>query len=115
MTLVFRDAFATGVGSANTSSLVPWPGGVTRGRTVERASGKRRVRNSVDACRYVLEIFDDCLLDVFVDVRDEIEDRKLKGSDAVVDGLSVAVGDPGKAMTAVMAVYFWFAQVPPEA
>jgi hypothetical protein len=26
-------------------------GGVTSGKTVERASGRRRVRNSVDACR----------------------------------------------------------------
>lgn len=33
-----------------------------RGRMVDRASGSRRVRNSVDACRYVLDMCEEGFL-----------------------------------------------------
>lgn len=55
--LVFRDALATGAGSA--VPLLPLAcvvGGVIKGKMVERASGSRRVRNKVDDWRYVLEM-----------------------------------------------------------
>lgn len=57
--LVFRDALATGAGSA--IPLAPSEcvdGGVINGKMVERASGNRRVKNKVDDWRYVLEMDD---------------------------------------------------------
>ena len=52
-----RDALATGAGSNAAAPEATSPGvadsegdGVINGRTVDRASGSRRVRNSVEAC-----------------------------------------------------------------
>lgn len=45
------------------------------GRTVLRASGKRRVKNRVDACRYVLEMWDDWRGVVVPDI-DEMEEER---------------------------------------
>lgn len=53
-TLILDDLDARTTGAGSGGSLVPSAGGgggVTSGKTVERASGRRRVRNSVDACR----------------------------------------------------------------
>lgn len=52
LTLVLREARAAGAGSP----LSTGSGGVMSGSRVDRASGRRRVRNSVEAWRYVLEI-----------------------------------------------------------
>lgn len=47
-----REAFAAGAGSKGLlGSFSVWGTGETRGRTVERASGRRRVRKRVEACR----------------------------------------------------------------
>ncbi len=55
MTLVVRDARAIGAGSAAaellSASSEGGGGGVMRGRTVDRASGSRRVKKRVDAWR----------------------------------------------------------------
>lgn len=56
--LVVREAFATGAGSAEAPESSS-DGGVMRGRMVDRASGSRRVRKSVDAWRYVLDMCDE--------------------------------------------------------
>lgn len=55
--LVVREAEATGAGVPSSAD----DGGVMSGRTVLNASGKRRVKNKVEACRYVLEMWDECL------------------------------------------------------
>ncbi len=73
-TLVVREALDTGAGSTT-----PWAdsglGGVMSGRRVDKASGSRRVRNSVDACRYVLEVFDEeCRAEV-EEESDEMDDE----------------------------------------
>lgn len=55
----------------------PWRdglGGVMRGRSVVRASGRRRVRKSVEAWRYVLEMCEDCFED---DDNDEMEVERM--------------------------------------
>lgn len=54
--LVVRLALATGASSEGKSSEF---GGVITGWMVERDSGSRRVRKSVDDCRYILEIWDE--------------------------------------------------------
>lgn len=50
--LVVLEAAATGAGSPSSAE----PGGVMSGVRVVSASGNRRVRNKVEAWRYVLEI-----------------------------------------------------------
>src|SRR3569833_298178 len=54
---VVREAVATGAGSA-ASVESSFAGGVTRGRIVDKDSGSRRVKNSVEACLYVLEMLE---------------------------------------------------------
>jgi hypothetical protein len=49
--LVPREDLATGAGSLSSAEL----GGIMIGRSVLRASGSRRVKNKVEACRYVLD------------------------------------------------------------
>jgi hypothetical protein len=73
---VVRDALATGAGSVESSSV---PGGVMSGRVVDRASGSRRVRKSVDAWRYVLDMCDEecCRADDRDDDRDDIEAERI--------------------------------------
>jgi hypothetical protein len=66
--LVVRDALATGAGSE--APFVSPAGGPTSGKMVVSASGKRRVRNKVDACRYVLEICDAWRAEVLDDSED---------------------------------------------
>lgn len=61
MILDDRDARATGAGS-NEPLGSSDGGGDTKGRTVDRASGNRRVRNRVEAWRYVLEMWEDAEL-----------------------------------------------------
>ena len=54
LTLVVRDARAIGAGSAAAelfSASSEGGGGVIRGRTVDKASGSRRVKKRVDAWR----------------------------------------------------------------
>jgi hypothetical protein len=55
---VVLDALAIGTGSL--LETLPFRscsvGGVITGKIVERDSGRRRVRKSVDACRYILEM-----------------------------------------------------------
>jgi hypothetical protein len=46
-----------------------------RGSSVVRASGRRRVKKSVEACRYVLEMGEGCREDVDED-SDEMEDER---------------------------------------
>lgn len=75
--LVFREALATGAGS-----VVPFApseggsGGVSNGRMVVRASGKRRVRKSVDDWRYVFETCDPDVRAEADEVRDDIEEDR---------------------------------------
>lgn len=61
------------------------------GNSVLRASGRRRVRNSVEACRYVLEMWDDCLGVVVPDIEDMEEESRERangsGLAAVMVGL----------------------------
>lgn len=98
------DALATGAGSV--VPLAPSVRvGVISGWTVDRASGSRRVRNSVEACRYVLEILDGVLRAEVDEPRDAIEDDSVwAGTKLSVPvpvpvpvGLKVAVYDPFKA------------------
>ena len=64
--LELREAFATGAGSPFSTGS----GGAISGSTVVSASGSRRVRNRVEAWRYVLEIGDGWREDV-VDIAEE--------------------------------------------
>jgi len=57
--LVVREDLATGAGSKVVPLGSSDGGGVMSGRTVDRASGSRRVRKSVEDWRYVLEILDE--------------------------------------------------------
>lgn len=50
-------ALAMGAGSFSAASASSDEGGVISGDIVERASGKRRVRNSCEDCRYVFEMW----------------------------------------------------------
>lgn len=56
---VDREARATGAGSKASVVGSSGAGGVMSGSTVERASGRRRVRKSVEAWRYVFVMWDD--------------------------------------------------------
>jgi hypothetical protein len=51
-------------------------GGVMSGRRVVRASGRRRVRKSVDDWRYVFEIWEGCLEAVVEADREEMEEAR---------------------------------------
>lgn len=77
---VVRLAFATGAGSfsALDSAVSPRPeGGVTRGRMVDRASGRRRVRKSCDDWRYVLEMCEvDWRAEAVGEDRDDIDEDR---------------------------------------
>lgn len=69
-----RDALATGAGSKGAFESSD-EGGETRGKTVDSASGKRRVRNNVEAWRYVFDMCEDDGLrgEATEDDSDEIE------------------------------------------
>jgi len=102
---VFLGALAIGASSAGGPPLTepssPDLGGVMRGNRVVRASGKRRVRNSVDACWYVLVMYvfvmAEARFGVLGDAMEDIDEgRKWVGKPsaeavaAVVVGLRVA-------------------------
>lgn len=75
--LVFLEALATGAGSV--VPLIPSNGaggGVSSGRMVVRASGKRRVKKSVDDCRYVFETYDPELRADEDEARDEMDEER---------------------------------------
>lgn len=76
--LVFLDALATGAGSVVpiTASEGGAAGGVINGRIVVRASGKRRVKNSVEDWRYVLDTDDDEWRGEDDDASDDIEETR---------------------------------------
>lgn len=61
-----REELAIGAAPSSSSDI-------TTGRIVESDSGKRLVRKSVDACRYILEICDDELRDDNESEREDIE------------------------------------------
>ena len=82
---VVREARATGAGSPLSS------GGEIRGRRVERASGRRRVRKRVDAWRYVLEIWEGWR-DAVVEPSEEEMDEERRLWEKVWEELIVAVG-----------------------
>lgn len=96
--LVFREALATGAGSE--VPLVPSEcvdGGVINGKIVDRASGSRRVRNSVDDWRYVLEMEEAEAGRAEVDEAREAMEEEIALEDekrSVAVGLNVAVYDP---------------------
>jgi len=94
---VVREALATGAGSV-TPFGSPDGGGVINGRMVERASGSRRVRNRLEACRYVLETWEEeCREEE--EASDEMEDESAwEGKFSVAVGLSVAVYEPLRAI-----------------
>lgn len=69
MIRVVREARATGAGSLDSFSEV------ISGRIVVRASGSRRVRNNVEACRYVLDMCEDCFAELG-DESDDIEEAR---------------------------------------
>ena len=52
------------------------------GRMVERDSGRRRVRKSVDACLYILEIWEEACR-VEDELRDEMEEERSCEEDSV--------------------------------
>lgn len=86
--LVFREALATGAGSV--VPLAPskcTDGGAIKGKTVESASGKRRVRNKVDDWRYALEMEEAWRAEV-----DELSEAIEGESVRADEKLSVAVG-----------------------
>jgi hypothetical protein len=76
---VVRDALAIGAGSFVSSGL----GGVMTGRIVERDSGSRRVRKSVEDWRYIFEICDEVCRDEVLFDRDEIEEVRSCDEDNV--------------------------------
>ena len=90
--LVDLEARTTGAGSVNPFTSEVSVDGVINGKTVDNASGSRRVKNNCDAWRYALEIL---LVDGREDVDDANDDIEFertcdpKLSDAV--GLNVAV------------------------
>jgi len=97
--LVDREARTTGAGSVNPFASDPSVDGVIKGKTVDNASGNRRVRNSCDACRYVLEICDGATRELVDETRDGIEVERTcdpKASEAV--GLRVADNEPSNAI-----------------
>lgn len=67
---VVLDAFAMGADSSDSSEDA-----VMTGRIVDRDSGRRRVRNSVEDCRYILVIWDEPLRDDVGFERDGMEEE----------------------------------------
>jgi hypothetical protein len=95
--LVVREALATGAGSKLPSASSDGVG-VIIGRTVDKASGSRRVRNNVEAWRYVFDMCeeDECLAEDRDEESEDIEvDRPCDDECvSVAVGLSAAVQDP---------------------
>ena len=56
-----------------------------RGKTVDRASGRRRVKNSVEACRYVLDTWVD---DGRADEIDDSEEMDAESRCEDTDGIA---------------------------
>lgn len=82
------------MGAGSPSSTAP--GGLIIGSSVLKASGRRRVKNNVEACRYVLEMWDvwrDAVVEDESDEMDEESNERAKGSElaTVAVGLRVAV------------------------
>jgi hypothetical protein len=73
---VVREALATGAGSEASFSGLD---GVMSGRMVDRASGSRRVRKSVDDWRYVLDMCEEefCRADDIDEDRDDMEFERI--------------------------------------
>lgn len=88
LTLVPREDLVTGAGSPSSAEL----GGVMIGRSVLRASGSRRVKNKVEAWRYVLET-GEMRLDPEDDREEMDEARRPLPKDSLLDiaGLNEAV------------------------
>lgn len=82
LTLVGFEARATGGGSPCSVDS----GGVIKGRSVVRASGRRRVKKRVEAWRYVLDICEGWR-DAVDDERDDIDESMLgaKGLEMTVE------------------------------
>lgn len=71
--LVTREALTTGAGSVKPLASLPSVDGVIKGNRVDRDSGNRRVRNSCDACLYVLDICDGATRGLVDETREEME------------------------------------------
>jgi hypothetical protein len=94
LTRVVREDRATGAGSGSLPASSDGCG-VINGCRVERASGRRRVRNSVEACRYVRDTWVlDCRADEREDDNDDREAEILCVGEKPVSAVvgSVAVG-----------------------
>jgi hypothetical protein len=86
---VVLEARATGAGSPSSSC----PDGVMSGSSVVSASGRRRVRKSVEAWRYVLEMCEDCFVDLDDD-REEMEEVRILCDRWPVIDEAVGLGAP---------------------
>jgi hypothetical protein len=98
--LVVRLAFEIGAGSGSAFGFVSSGiDGVMTGMIVERDSGNRRVRNSVDDCLYILEICEEACR-VEEELREEIEEESSWDDESVSRvGLRVVAMEPLKVMT----------------
>ena len=81
-TLILVDLLALAMGAGSSSvfarAVSPRPGGVTSGSRVESASGKRRVRNSCEDWRYVLDMCEDDWRDAAVeDASEDIDEDSI--------------------------------------
>jgi hypothetical protein len=97
---VVRDAFEIGEGSGS-AFVSSEAGGVITGRIVDRDSGNRRVKNSCEDCRYILEIWEEACR-VVDEERDEMDEvRSCEEVKVSLVGLRVVAMEPLEAIVGI--------------